>query len=292
MPPRLTKSKNKSVFFGLIKLIRPKQWIKNAFVLAPLLFTGKFINPASIGQATLAMVFFCIAASASYIINDVCDLKYDRKHPHKAKKRPIASGQVKPKAALILMGFLYVIIACGYFQQPNVILIIIAYLILNLLYSFFLKHQPVIDIFIVALGFVLRVYAGATALSVPVSSWMSITTLCLALHLAAIKRRQELGQHGKTSRGVLKYYTINLIDRYTQMTAMGTLLFYSLFTLTVRPELAISLPFVLYGLFRYWFLVETLNSGEAPSDTLLSDWQLLLTVTIWAGISAWVVWPV
>lgn len=283
----MTLIENKSVLIGLIKLIRPKQWIKNAFVLAPLLFTGYFLNISSLLNALIATVLFCVASSATYIINDIHDADQDRKHPKKSRTRPLASGQLKISQAVILLTFLYLILIFAYFITPNVILVITAYLLLNFAYTFALKHQPVIDIFCIALGFVLRVYAGAMALSVPVSSWMSVTTLCLALYLAAIKRRQELMKNGSESRKVLQHYSVALVDRYAQMSAIGALLFYSLFVMTERPEMVITIPFVLYGIFRYWFIVDTLEGGESPTDALFSDWQLILTIVIWVGVCAW-----
>jgi 4-hydroxybenzoate polyprenyltransferase len=154
-----------------------------------------------------------------------------------------------------------------------------------------LKRQPVLDIFTIAIGFVLRVYAGAMALSVPVSSWMFITTLCLALYLAAVKRRQELSQSGTDGRQVLEKYTVALVDRYAEMSATGALLFYSMFVMSTRPELVVTVPFVLFGMFRYWYVVEALDGGESPTDALLSDWPLLLTVVSWVGVCVWALWP-
>ncbi|MBP9727565.1 MAG: decaprenyl-phosphate phosphoribosyltransferase [Gammaproteobacteria bacterium] len=283
----MTLQRKKSVLLGLIKLMRPKQWVKNAFVLAPLLFTGAFLDHPSLIKALIAFGLFCVASSATYIVNDIHDIEHDRKHPKKLLTRPLASGQVRIPHAIILLLILYLILALGYSQEPKVVLVIISYLGLNLAYTFVLKHKPVIDIFCIALGFVLRVYAGAMALAVPVSSWMFVTTLCLALYLAAIKRRQELLKIGSNSREVLQHYSVELVDRYAQMAAIGALLFYSLFVMTARPEMVITIPFVLYGLFRYWFIVETLEGGESPTDALLFDWQLLLTVLIWAGVCVW-----
>lgn len=176
---------NKSLFLGLIRLLRPRQWVKNSFVLAPLIFTGEFLFPSSVGYALLAVLLFCVASSATYIINDIHDIEYDRKHPMKSKTRPLASGVIKMPQAVALLLVLYGVLLWGYFQVPNVIYVIVGYLALNLAYTFVLKHQPVIDIFTIAFGFVLRVYAGAIALSVPLSSWMFVTALCLALYLAA-----------------------------------------------------------------------------------------------------------
>lgn len=277
---------HKSISMGLIKLMRPRQWIKNGFVLAPLLFTGYFLNISALFNAVLATFLFCMASSATYIINDMRDIEQDRKHPKKSLTRPLASGQVPLTQAIILLFALYGLLLCGFFILPKVLLVIIGYLALNLAYTFALKHQPVIDIFCIALGFVLRIYAGAVALSVPVSSWMCVTTLCLALYLAAIKRRQELMKSGTEGRKVLQHYTVALVDRYAQMSATGALLFYSLFVMTERPMMVITIPFVLYGLFRYWFIVESLEGGESPTDALFSDWQLIVTLIVWTGICA------
>lgn len=277
--------------FGLIKLMRPKQWIKNGFVLAPLVFTGQFLNPSAIRLALLTLLLFCIASSAAYIVNDMHDVARDRLHPTKSKTRPLAAGVVPQRNALVLLAALYALLIGGWFITPKVVLVIAAYLALNLAYTFVLKHQPVVDIFTVAVSFVLRVYAGAVALDVPLSSWMFITTLCLALYLAAIKRRQELNQSGTEGRSVLEKYPVSLMDRYAEMSATGALLFYSMFVISTRPQLVITLPLVLFGLFRYWYIVDALDSSESPTDALLADWQLLLAVALWVAVCGWALWP-
>lgn len=287
LPPRTGLSQ----MAGLIKLMRPRQWIKNAFVLAPLLFSGAFADPASVRQALLAMFLFCVASSATYTVNDLKDVERDRRHPTKSRKRPLAAGTVTVPAALALLVVLYGVLVWGWFVQPGVILVILAYVVLNLAYSFVLKHQPVLDIFTIAIGFVLRVYAGAQALAVPVSSWMFVTTLCLALYLASVKRRQELSQSGAEGREVLERYTVALVNRYAEMSATGALLFYSMFVMSSRPELVITVPVVLFGLFRYWYVVEKLDGGESPTDALLSDWPLIATVLTWTGACLWALWP-
>lgn len=292
MPDSITNSpSSKTPIPGLIKLVRPRQWVKNGFVLAPLVFSGEFTNALSWADSLLAAFLFCIASSAAYIFNDYHDIENDRRHPLKSKTRPLASGQVTKSQALLLLAVLYGILVMGYFLQPAVIGVIVGYLILNLFYTIKLKYLPVVDIFVIALGFVLRVYAGAMALSVPVSSWMFVTTLCLALYLAAIKRRQELTQSGSEGREVLASYNVSLINRYAEMAATGALLFYSLFVITARPELVITIPIVLYGLFRYWFVVDSLGATESPTDALFSDWQLMITVLVWSGVCAWSLWP-
>jgi decaprenyl-phosphate phosphoribosyltransferase len=277
---------------GLIKLMRPKQWVKNGFVLAPLVFSGEFLDPEAIRNALWAMLLFCAASSATYVINDIHDIERDRRHPKKSQSRPLAAGIVSVSAALLLLAGLYAVLLGAWFVVPKVLGVIAAYLVLNLAYTLVLKHQPVVDIFTIAIGFVLRVYAGAVALSVPVSSWMFITTLCLALYLAAVKRRQELSQSGSEGRKVLEKYSVALVDRYAEMSATGALLFYSMFVMSAKPALVITVPLVLFGLFRYWFVVEALDGGESPTDALLADWQLLLTVVLWVLTCVWALWPV
>lgn len=280
-----------SQLLGLWKLVRPRQWIKNSFVLAPLVFAGEFTNLHAIGQALIAMVMFCVASSAAYIVNDVRDIDRDRCHAKKRNTRPLASGAASIPAALTLLAVLYGVLAVGWFVQPTVVAVISGYLMLNMAYSFWLKQQPVLDIFSIAFGFVLRVYAGAQALAVPVSSWMFVTTLCLALYLAAIKRRQELSQNGCDGREVLQRYTVALVDRYAEMAATGALLFYSMFVMSTHPDLVITVPVVLFGLFRYWYVVEKFDGGESPTDALLTDGPLLATVAGWVGACMWVLWP-
>ena len=276
---------------GLIKLVRPKQWVKNSFVFAPLIFAGEFLHPDSVYSTLLAAFLFCIAASAVYIVNDLKDIEKDRIHPEKSKKRPLASGQVSPQSAIILLILLYIVLISFWAVVPNVIYVIFIYLALNWAYTFKLKHEPVIEIFIVAFGFVLRVYAGAIALTVPVSHWMFITTLSISLYLASIKRRQELLQSGSQSRGVLAYYSVTLIDRFAEMSAVTAVVFYSLYVMEVQPKLVVTVPLVIFGLFRYWYIVETLKGGESPTDVIIQDKQILLTVLLWVGCCIWVLLP-
>lgn len=287
-----TPSPRPATWRGLLQLMRPRQWIKNGFVLAPLIFAGQFMHAAAVWQALIAMALFTVASSATYIVNDLRDIEQDRQHPKKALTRPLAAGTVRPAQALLLLGILYaVLLGAGWYAAPRVLGVIIGYLLLNLAYSFVLKHQPVVDIFTVASGFVLRVYAGAVALDVPVSAWMFVTTLCLALYLAAVKRRQELARGTSDTRSVLRHYSVALVDRYAEMSATGALVFYSLFVLSTHAQLVITVPLVLFGLFRYWYVIESLEGGESPTDALLADWQLLLTVIVWAAACVWALWP-
>jgi len=269
---------------GLIRLMRPKQWVKNAFVLAPLIFARAFNDPTAVIEALLAVALFCVASSASYIVNDLHDREADRAHPTKRNSRPLASGRVTVGPALVLLVVLYALLISTWFWSKPLAIALFAYVALNLAYTFWLKHQPVLDIFSIAVGFVLRVYAGAAVLQVPLSSWMAITTLCLALYLAAVKRRQEFASIGSESRKVLENYTPALIDRYAEMSAVGALIFYSLFVMSASPGLVWTIPLVIFGMFRYWYVVEKLEGGESPTDVVLTDIPLALTIGVWAGL--------
>ncbi|GEA50670.1 decaprenyl-phosphate phosphoribosyltransferase [Vibrio inusitatus NBRC 102082] len=266
---------------SVIRLMRPKQWVKNAFVFAPLLFSGLFTDIQSVQHTLSAFIIFCLASSATYVLNDYNDIENDRKHAVKSKSRPLASGEVSKPQARILMVVLYGVVALSALVYPKVVAVVAAYLLLNVAYTFYLKHQPVLDIFTIATGFVLRVYAGAVSLDVPLSSWMFITTLSLALFLASIKRRQELMQSGKKARSVLQHYTVELVDKYAEMSAICAILFYSLFVLSDKPDMVYTIPFVLFGIYRYWFIVESKDSGESPTDTLFTDRWLQLTILGW-----------
>ncbi len=269
----------------LLRLARPKQWVKNGFVLAPLVFAREFNDASAVANALIAFTLFCVASSATYILNDLRDVERDRTHPVKSWSRPLAAGTVKPRAAIALLVVLYVVLIAGWFWSPRATYVIAGYLVLNFAYSFWLKHQPVLDIFSVACGFVLRIYAGAMAIGVPVSSWMAITTLCLALYLAAIKRRQELATSGDGSREVLRRYSVALVDRYAEISAVGALIFYSLFVMASgNDRMSFTIPLVIFGLFRYWYVVETLEGGESPTDVAVTDKPLMATVALWVGV--------
>src|SRR5580704_3829742 len=269
---------------GLLKLMRPRQWIKNAFVLAPVVFAREFTDPAAVANALIAFVLFCVASSAGYILNDIHDIERDRSHPSKRHSRPLAAGTVSMRPAIGLLIACYCVLLVGFFWSSATMLAILVFVVLNVAYTYVLKHQPVLDLFSIAVGFVLRVYAGALALSVPLSSWMAITTLCLALYLAAIKRRQELANSGIESREVLRMYSVELIDRYAEMSATGALIFYSLFVMSANARLVWTIPLVIFGLYRYWYVVEHLDSGESPTDAVLTDLPLAIAIVIWVGV--------
>ena len=275
---------------AMLRLMRPKQWLKNIFVLAPLIFSGLFTQFNAMIHAVSAFMCFCIASSAVYVLNDLLDVEQDKRHPQKALSRPLAAGETTLRQAVYLLLTLYCLLwASLCFFEPSLKLILWGYIVLNLAYSLYLKHMPVIDIFTIAVGFVLRVFAGAVVLVVPVSSWMFVTTLCVALYLAAIKRRQELlhlqDLDLPQSRNVLSFYSLSLLNRYAEFAAFGALMFYSLFVVTSKPNMVISIPVVMFGLYRYWYVVESYGLGESPTDVFYADLQLILAGVLWVGIS-------
>jgi decaprenyl-phosphate phosphoribosyltransferase len=272
---------------GVLRLLRPKHWIKNLFVLAPLVFSGLFTRKDDLMKALFGALLFCVAASLVYVINDLSDLRADRLHPVKRLTRPLASGAVSVPAARLLLIVLSGLLLAGSVVSIPLVAVLIVYIVLNVFYSAWLKRIPVVDIFCVAAGFVLRVYAGAVVIDVPLSSWMLVTTLSIALYLAAIKRRDELAAQGDGARAVLGQYSVELLDRFALMSSVCAMVFYSLFVVTTRPVLAFTIPLVLFGIFRYWFLVDREARGESPTDALWNDRTLFVTVLLWGFLCAY-----
>jgi 4-hydroxybenzoate polyprenyltransferase len=273
--------------YPLIRLLRPKHWIKNLFVLAPLIFSGLFTRHPLELLALFGTLEFCVAASLVYVFNDLADVRRDSLHPIKRLTRPLASGAVSVTDARALLIVLGALLLAGSFVSIPLVAVLIVYIVLNVVYSAWLKRIPVVDIFCVAAGFVLRVYAGARVIDVPLSSWMLVTTLSIALYLAAIKRRDELETQGDGARVVLEQYSVALLDRFALMSSVCAMVFYSLFVVTTRPVLAFTIPLVLFGIFRYWFLVDRDSRGESPTDALWNDGTLAVTVVMWGVLCAY-----
>lgn len=276
----------------LLSAARPHQWTKNLFILAPLLFSGKLIDPMSLGRSLLAFAGFCLLSSSLYIFNDWVDLEEDREHPEK-RSRPLASGQLPVSAALttaatMAAGGLFL----SQFLGPYFFTIAILYLVLTLSYCLGLKRMIVIDCMAIASGFVLRVVGGAVAISAPPSHWLIVCAFLLALFLAFSKRRQELlaltskaGDH----RAVLKYYSPAYLGQVNLILIAATIVCYALYT--VAPEtienfhtdaLIYGTVFVIYGMFRYLALIEDPKNGGNPSKMLLQDKPLMITLAIWS----------
>ncbi|MEB3330108.1 MAG: decaprenyl-phosphate phosphoribosyltransferase [Candidatus Sericytochromatia bacterium] len=273
---------------ALVALLRPRQWIKNAFVLAPLVFASAFTRPGALEAAALGLVLFCAASSAVYILNDMRDAPRDRQHPTKRHTRPLAAGTVSLRQAAWLLGAAVALAGAGAVALPALAPALAAYVVLNVAYSLGLKHMPVVDLFCIATGFVLRVWGGALAVGVPLSSWMANTTLCLALYLAATKRRQELALTDGEGRLVLGSYSLPLLERFAQLSATAAIVFYGLFTATVRPELTLTMGLVIFGFFRYQYLVEQRASGENPTEVVWRDGPLAATVAGWGLVAIWI----
>lgn len=275
--------------WGLLRLLRPKQWIKNGLLFAALLFSGELTHTSAIIQATLAFGAFCLAASAIYCFNDAVDARRDARHPRK-RSRPVASGAVGRTHAFGLAATLAAA-GCWAGVQVNlgVGLLILCYLVVNLLYSLWLKHMVLLDILSVASGFVLRALGGAIAIGVPASRWFLVCVMLLSLFLAVGKRRHEakMVADALDHRRVLEEYPVELLDQLSAVLSGAVIVTYLLYALdAARPALfaLTSLP-VIYGVFRYLYLVHRRAEGGAPEETLLTDLPLLLTVSIW-GIAS------
>jgi len=278
-------------FRGLLRLLRPREWIKNAFVLAPLLFARRFLDLQSVADSLLATGVFCLASSAVYVLNDLCDVDADRLHSSKRLSRPLANGSVSPRRARALLATLLVMTFLPLRWISEALVPVVFYLALNAAYSLKLKQFVLLDLLCVAAGFVLRVQAGAAVLRVPLSLWMLVTTLCLALFMASLKRRRELELQPTSSRVVLRRYGAVALNRYAGISAVSTVVSYGLFAVTRQPALAWSLPLVIYGLFRYRRLVDEPGAGESPADVVIGDPSLILTITGWALLAMYSLWP-
>src|SRR5262249_2753652 len=282
---------------SLFVSLRPAQWTKNLFVFGALLFGQRgaapaFLDPTAVAQAIGAFVVFCALSGVVYLINDVVDRDNDRLHPLK-RSRPIASGAVSPGAAI---GTAIVLaagaLAAAYALRPAFALVALAYLVLQSLYSGALKHMVILDVIALAIGFVLRAAGGAVAIDVPISHWLLILILLLALFLALSKRRHELVllADGATGhRPILQEYSPYLLDQMIGVVTASTLVSYVIYT--ISPEtmqkfhtsyLGLTLVFPLYGIFRYLYLVPQKEGGGSPSDLLQNDRPLLACVALWA----------
>jgi decaprenyl-phosphate phosphoribosyltransferase len=271
---------------AVLALMRVPDYLKNLFVFIPLLFSKQFLDPNSLFQSLVAFAGFCVAASAVYIFNDLVDLEKDKLHSVKCN-RPLAAGVLHKREAVMILISLYGALVVGLLNNGLIFTVIFVYVTLNIFYSLLFKRIPVFDIFFISSGFVLRVYAGGLAIGTGVSSWMFIVTLSLALFLASIKRKQELIRSGANSREVLGVYTVALLTKYAELSATCTIVFYSLFIALVKPSMAVTVPFMLFGIYRYWYIVEALGGGESPTEILLSDRVLQGTLLIWTLVSAW-----
>lgn len=274
----------------ILKTMRPRQWPKNVFVFAALVFDRQLIAFEPLLITTFAFILFCLASSLVYIINDLTDIETDRLHPQK-RNRPLASGQLSKKLAAITSIILFLVIfPTAFILDIGLGLTISVYFLLMLAYSLWLKHIPLIDVMIIAAGFVLRVSAGVVIIETErFSPWLFVATTFLALFIGLGKRRAEIelletvaGSH----RRVLDGYSLELMDQLLTIVLSTTLMTYCLYTFSapITPEnhsMMLTIPFVIYGLFRYLYLIRIKRIGGAPEEIVLTDLPLQVTVGLW-----------
>lgn len=278
---------------GLIRTMRPRQWLKNGLVYAALFFDRKVIDLESFARTTAAFILLCMVSSAVYIMNDLADVENDRQHPTK-KTRPLAAGDLSPPLAIVVAIILAIGgLAAGFILSQALGWILLTYLVIQIAYTFYFKHVVLMDVILVASGFILRVGAGVAVISVQrFSPWLYVCTGLLALLMALGRRRHELsllGLDAGNHRAILDEYTIDLIDRLIGIVAGAALVAYSLYTFLAEglPEnnlMMLTIPFVLYGIFRYLYLIHVRHEGGAPEDIFIRDRPMQLALFFWAVV--------
>jgi 4-hydroxybenzoate polyprenyltransferase len=276
--------------------LRPGQWTKNLLVFAGLIFGGRLLNADAVAAAAIAYAVFCALSSAGYLFNDIRDREADRRHPLK-QSRPIASGQLSIRAGLMLAGALTAIaLFAAAAISPALAFVAAAYAAVLALYSVLLKNLVIIDVLTIAGGFVLRAIAGAVAVRVPFSAWLLVCTTLLALFLGLSKRRHELvllGEGAVDHRPILHEYSPYLLDQMIAVVTASTLMAYTFYSISAEtaarlgtPRLGLTIPFVLYGIFRYLYLVHQKQGGGSPAAMLVTDRPLLACVALWIATVA------
>ena len=290
--PGVAASARGSKLTSLLEGMRPTQWVKNGFVFAALIFSHNLLNWELAGRVTLAALAFCLIASAVYLLNDVLDAGEDRQHPTK-RLRPVASGRLGVRTAGGVAGALaFVALTAAWLLDHQFFLVGVTYAAVNILYSLFLKRVLLLDVFVVAAGFVLRVLGGGLVIHVEISAWLIVCTTLLALFLALTKRRHELvllGENASNHRPILAHYSPYFLDQLIGIVTASTVMSYSLYTLSddvlrrfPGKRLELTIPFVLFGIFRYLYLVHQASEGGNPTRLLLTDRVLLAVVVMWA----------
>lgn len=282
---------------GLIKTMRPRQWVKNIFVFAPLVFDVKLFNPRYLAQTVAGFVLLCLISGTVYIINDLVDIEKDRQHPKK-RKRPLASGQVGASAVTIAAILIpLVALPAGFLLAPGFGAILTGYLLLQIAYSFWLKNVVIIDVMVIAAGFLLRVAAGVPLVDAErFSPWLYVCMTLLALLIGFGKRRQELvllKENANAHRASLQEYNLSLLDHIISIVTASTLVAYAFYTFSApnlpsNYTMMLTIPFVLYGIFRLLYLIHVKEMGGAPEEIALSDRPLQVTFLLW-GLSVVVV---
>jgi len=278
---------------NIIRAMRPHQWTKNFFIYAALIFSQNIFNLPLLLKTTIAFSAFCLISSALYIFNDLKDLEEDKLHPLKSK-RPIASGKIKKSTAILVIIVLSLLgFSAAFALNKNYFIITLVYFLLQVSYSIKLKHIVILDVFVVALGFLIRVVAGGLAIEVSLSSWLLICTILLALFLALSKRRHELvllEDEASEHRPILEEYSPYLLDQMIAVVTASTVIAYCLYTISEETvtkfgttNLIFTVPFVLYGIFRYLYLIHQKSEGGSPEALLVKDKPLLIDIFLWIG---------
>jgi len=281
----------KFTLFQLIRSLRPKQWIKNTFVFAALIFSQHLFNPAYCLKSFIAFSIFCLLSGSVYLINDIMDVDEDRLHPSK-KRRPIASGKLKLTTAAITAVIIGACsMAASFYLDLIFGIITIVYFVSNIAYSKYLKHIVIIDVMVIALGFVLRAVGGGIIIKVEISPWLIICTTLLALFLGFGKRRHELvtmNEEAPNHRPILSEYSPYFLDQMISVLTASTVVAYALYTMSTEVQaklhtthLNLTIPFVLYGIFRYLYLIHQKKSGGNPTSVLFTDKPLLINIVLW-----------
>jgi 4-hydroxybenzoate polyprenyltransferase len=278
----------------LVLSMRPKQWTKNGFVFAGLLFSRSFIHPRLVLEAFYAFVLFSLVSGTVYIINDILDREKDAHHPRKCK-RPIASGRLNPRIALVYALIVLVAsLALSLLDDYRLFIILLAYFLLVLAYSLKLKHVVILDVILLSMGFVLRTIGGGVVIDVWISPWLILCTTLLALFLALNKRKNELlvlSEDAVKHRKILDEYTPDLIDKMLSVITSTTVMSYSLYTFSAGKSsyMMLTIPFVLYGIFRYQYLVAVKDMGGSPELAFLQDIPLMIDLILWVVACAVIV---
>ncbi len=287
--------------FSIIKLIRIKQWIKNLFLFAPLVFSQHLFEVEYFSRVLIGFITFCFLSSVVYILNDIVDVESDRSHPIK-KYRPIASGKVKVFTAIIFaVILLFLVVVSAVNQNTKFNLALLFYLGINIAYTYKLKNVVLLDIFSIAFGFMIRIIAGAWIVDIEISNWLILCTLFLSLFLAITKRRSEIQlieeQGINQTRKVLGDYSINFADQMATVVASGAVISYALYTVSERTintfhseNLIFTTPFVVFGIFRYLFLVHKKNLGENPTMVVTTDLPMIINILIWIGAAILIIY--
>jgi 4-hydroxybenzoate polyprenyltransferase len=287
------KNKLIDIIVSIIVSMRPKQWIKNVFVFAGLIFSKSFFNMEAVLKTVYAFALFSAVSGTVYVINDTIDREKDALHPVKCK-RPIASGRIKPAEALLPVSFILAFaLYISYLLDVKLFALLIIYFLLVLAYSIVLKNYVIIDVMIIAAGFVLRILGGTTVINVTVSPWLVMCTTFLSLFLALNKRKNELGlllENASNHRKNLGMYTPGLINQMLSVATSATIMSYSLYTFSSGKSyyMMFTIPFVIYGVFRYQYIVTDGDKGGCPETDFLKDMPLLLNIILW-GISCLII---